>query len=229
MLETSSTKSVEPRKGVVGVGSGGSNRAEPVGKHEVVLAFRCSPNFYQLSIQDFSKITTPPISRLITSSSTDLLASAAQIVVEYNRVDDGGGCNSDFDMTFQVTRWRLRQYSPTRTIDFNCTTIDNRYLLPWIEVLSSWSKCQFRQEVHFLRYIVSSHVMLTFRVHPALTSPWCSGWAYQRIHQLARSRLWLSLMSLMLVVVVVASQSKICQKVGELLKSPKSVKGLKSL
>ena len=35
MLKTSSTESAEPRKGVVGVGGGGKNKAEPVGKHEV--------------------------------------------------------------------------------------------------------------------------------------------------------------------------------------------------
>ena len=35
MLKTSSTKLVESRKGVVGVGGDGKNRAEPVGKHEV--------------------------------------------------------------------------------------------------------------------------------------------------------------------------------------------------
>ena len=35
MLKTSSTKSAEPKKGVVGIGGGGRNRAEPVGKHEV--------------------------------------------------------------------------------------------------------------------------------------------------------------------------------------------------
>ena len=35
MLKTSSTESAEPRKGVVGVGGGGRNRAEPVDKHEI--------------------------------------------------------------------------------------------------------------------------------------------------------------------------------------------------
>ena len=35
MLKTSSTESAEPRKGVVGVGGGGRNRAEPVGKYEI--------------------------------------------------------------------------------------------------------------------------------------------------------------------------------------------------
>ena len=35
MLKTSSTKSAEPRKGIVEVGGGGRNRVEPVGKHEV--------------------------------------------------------------------------------------------------------------------------------------------------------------------------------------------------
>ena len=34
MLKTSSTKSGEPRKSVVGVDGGGKNRTEPVGKHE---------------------------------------------------------------------------------------------------------------------------------------------------------------------------------------------------
>ena len=35
MLKTSSTKSVEPKKGVVEIGGGGRNKAELVGKHEV--------------------------------------------------------------------------------------------------------------------------------------------------------------------------------------------------
>ena len=35
MLKTSSTKSAEPRKGVVGASGVGRNRAEPVGKHEL--------------------------------------------------------------------------------------------------------------------------------------------------------------------------------------------------
>ena len=35
MLKTSSIESTEPRKGVVGVGGGGSNKTEPVGKHEL--------------------------------------------------------------------------------------------------------------------------------------------------------------------------------------------------
>ena len=34
MLKTSSIKSAEPRKGEFGVGDGGRNRAEPVGKDE---------------------------------------------------------------------------------------------------------------------------------------------------------------------------------------------------
>ena len=45
----------------------------------------------------------------------------------------------------------------------------------------------------------------------------------------ARPRLWLSLMGLMLVVLMVTSQSKSCQKVKESSKKSKSFKGLKSL
>ena len=35
MLQTSNTKSAEPRKGIVGVNSGDRNRIEPVGKHKL--------------------------------------------------------------------------------------------------------------------------------------------------------------------------------------------------
>ena len=35
MLKTSSTKSVEPKKDVPGVSSGGRNIAEPIGKYEL--------------------------------------------------------------------------------------------------------------------------------------------------------------------------------------------------
>ena len=35
MLKTSSTELAKPRKGVVRVGDGGRNRAEPIGKHVV--------------------------------------------------------------------------------------------------------------------------------------------------------------------------------------------------
>ena len=43
-------------------------------------------------------------------------------------------------------------------------TIKNQYLLPWIGALLSWLKCQFRQEVCFLGYVVSSYVVLTFQL-----------------------------------------------------------------
>ena len=108
----------------------------------------------------------------------------------------------------------------------------NRYPLFWIEALPSWLKCQFRQEeVRFLEYVRSSHVVLTFRClwDAPSHSPRCSGRAHQRTHQLARPRLWLSLMGLMLVVVLLANRSKSRQKVEELSKSPKSFKGLENL
>ena len=35
MLKTLGTKPAELRKGIVGVGGGGRNKAKPVGKHEV--------------------------------------------------------------------------------------------------------------------------------------------------------------------------------------------------
>ena len=37
---------------------------------------------------------------LKTSLSIDSLISGIQIIVEYDGVDDGGGCNGDFDTKF---------------------------------------------------------------------------------------------------------------------------------
>ena len=73
----------------------------------------------------------------------------------------------------------------------------------------------------------------------------CSSGSYQRFphaihldaqdelinktHQKAQPRLWFSMMSLVVVVAVVASWSKSCQKFEELSKSPKTLKGLKKV
>ena len=35
-----------------------------------------------------------------------------QIVVEYDGFDDGGDCSGDFDVSFQVTRWRSETVHP---------------------------------------------------------------------------------------------------------------------
>ena len=103
----------------------------------------------------------------------------------------------------------------------------NRCPLPWIEALLSWSKCHFRQEeVCFLEYVRSSHVMLIFRCSwdAPSHSPRYSGRAHQRTHQLARLRVRSSMMRLM----VVASWLKSRQKVKKSSKSPKSLKGQKN-
>ena len=78
MLKTSSTKSAKPRKGVVGISSGGKNKAEPVGKHEV--------------------------------DSVDGV----------DGVDGGSSRGGNFDMTFQVARWRFEHCSSAKTVAFNC-------------------------------------------------------------------------------------------------------------
>ena len=67
---------------------------------QVVLTFRYSPNFYQGFIQGFSKIAAPLTLMLRTSSSTDSSTSMTQIVVEFDKIDDGGSRSSDFDVTF---------------------------------------------------------------------------------------------------------------------------------
>ena len=68
--------------------------------------------------------------------------------------------------------------------------------------------------------------MLTFRCLWDAPShlPQSSGQAYQRTHQLAWPKLWLSLMGLMLVVMLLVSRSKSGQKIEKLSKSPKSSK-----
>ena len=56
----------------------------------------------------------------------------------------------------------LRLYINYRGL--NNMTMKNRYPLPLIKALPSWLKCQFRwKKFRFLGYVVSSHVVLTFR------------------------------------------------------------------
>ena len=62
MLKTSSINSAEPRKSVVGVASGGSNKAEQVGKYEVCSnkSDGCSSNFdkrFHLKLHDDFDVT----------------------------------------------------------------------------------------------------------------------------------------------------------------------------
>ena len=80
---------------------------------QVVLTFRCSPNFYRDFIQDFSKIAASLTSMLKTSSLIDSSTNITQIVFEYDGADDSGGHSGDFDVIFQVTRWRAKIFHPT--------------------------------------------------------------------------------------------------------------------
>ena len=116
MLKTSSTKSAKPRKGVVGVGGGGRNRAEPVGKHELDgsddgghVDGGSRNGDSDRNSSDAPKLMCPPApctSRLRTSASTDSSINATKIVVDFDRVDDCDGRSGDFDVTFQIIRWR---------------------------------------------------------------------------------------------------------------------------
>ena len=49
----------------------------------------------------------------------DLSISATKVVVDYNGVDDGGSCSGDFNVIFQVTRWRPGHCSSAKTVAFN--------------------------------------------------------------------------------------------------------------
>ena len=80
MLKTSSTKSAEPGKGVVGVVGYGRSRAELVDKHEVDgnEGGSCSGDFNKKCSLDMPKLVcfpAPLTSMLKISSSTDSLTS----------------------------------------------------------------------------------------------------------------------------------------------------------
>ena len=70
---------------------------------------------------------------LKTSISTNSSINVIKIVFDFDRVDDGGSRSGDFDVAFQVTCWRSRYYSSTKTVAFNyASKADHqyRYLLP---------------------------------------------------------------------------------------------------
>ena len=126
MLKTSSTESAEPKKGVVGVGGGGRNRAEPVGKHEpdgsddgghVDGGSRNGDSDRNSSDAPKLMCTPAPCTpRLRMSVSTDSSINTTKIVVDFDGVN---ARNGDFDMTFQVTHWRSRHCSCKRTVAFD--------------------------------------------------------------------------------------------------------------
>ena len=104
MLKNLGTKSVEPKKGVVGVGSSGKNRAEPVSKHKVDGDEDgvCNSDSDKCS-SDMPKLICLPVPLTVmlkTSLSLDSSTSTAQIVIEYNKVSAGGSCRGDFDKRF---------------------------------------------------------------------------------------------------------------------------------
>ena len=46
----------------------------------------------------------------------------ANIPIDYDGVDDGDGCSGNFDVTFQVTRWRSGQSSSASMVAFDCVS-----------------------------------------------------------------------------------------------------------
>ena len=105
MLKTSCTKSAEPKKGVIRVGGGGRNKAEPVGKYEFDGndGGSCNDDFNKKCSLDAPKLMCPPApltSMLKTSSSINSSTSTTQSVVEYDGIDDDGSHSGDLDKTF---------------------------------------------------------------------------------------------------------------------------------
>ena len=86
-----------------------------------------------------------------------------------------------------------------------------------------------RQEVCFLGYVVSNHVVLTFRCLSGSHFTLMLRTSASTTHQLVRTGLWSRMKRLMEAgVMPLANRSKSCQKVEESSKSPKNLKGLTS-
>lgn len=59
---------------------------------QIILTFKHLSNFYQYFIYNFSKIIALLTVMLKINPLMDLSTNAAQIIVEYNRVNNGGCC-----------------------------------------------------------------------------------------------------------------------------------------
>ena len=102
MLKILSTKLAKLRKGIVVVGGNGINKAKSVGKYKVG-GNDSSDNSDKKCLSDAPKSMCPPALRALmlkTSLSTDSSVRAAQFPVDYNGVDDGGGCNDNSERKF---------------------------------------------------------------------------------------------------------------------------------
>ena len=135
--------------------------------------------------------------------------------------------HGDFDVTFQVTRWRFGLCSSTTMIVFDCAS-EADHEKP-ITVALDWGSTLLVKvsipigKSSLPRLRQSSHVVLTFRClwDAQGHSPWCLEQAHQRTHQPARPRMRSSMMRLM----VVANWSKSRQKVEKTSKIWKICKG----
>ena len=130
MLKTSgSTESItKPGKGRVGVGGNSSDdgsdnssdNGSDDGGHVDGGSHNGDSNKNSSDVPKLMYLPTPCTSRLRTSASTNSSINAIKIVVDFDGVDNYGGRSGDFDVTFQVTCWRSKHCSSTRTIAFNC-------------------------------------------------------------------------------------------------------------
>ena len=99
-------------KGSVGVGSNGSDDGGHIdGGSRNGHSDRNSSDAPKLIC-----LPTPCTSRFRTSASTDLSINTTKIVIDFDGVDGDGGCNSGFNVTFQVTRWRFRHCLSKKTV-----------------------------------------------------------------------------------------------------------------
>ena len=87
-----------------------------------IQVFHGFANFYRRFIQGFSRIAASLTSMLKTSGSTESTIRPGKGGVgvgddgraERDGIDDGDGCSDDFNVSFQVIRWRSRHCSCVR-------------------------------------------------------------------------------------------------------------------
>ena len=63
--------------------------------------------------------------KTLGSTESTIRPKKGGIGIGSDGVNGGGGCSGDFDMTFQVTRWRSGHCSSAKTVVFDCASETN--------------------------------------------------------------------------------------------------------
>ena len=196
-----------------------------------------------------SRITAPLTSMLKTSNTK--LVEPTKVVVgvggsgrnrakpvgkhKSDNIDGDGGCNGDFDMTFQVTRWRSRHCSSKTMVVFDrVSKADHEKPIP---VALDWGSTLLvevsiptgRSSLPRVRQVqpCCADIQVFMGCAQPLTSMLRTSSSTDS--STSAAQIVVEFDKVDVVVVLLASWLKSRQKVGESSKSPKSFKGLKNL